>query len=209
MNKIQLKLFRQLFPLVLGVLATFFSVFIFLSEYKSFARTETLMGIFGALAGIFVAYTYARIKDATDAPKIFISYSHKDMEFVEKLYRALRGLPFDILWDEQEIQVGDDIKKKTDEMLENSDYLLFVTSENSTKSDWASIEIEKALKMKKKILPIVIDDSQPPEIIKQILYADFTSSFDDGMHKLVGALRATRHNKALKRDSAKNAAPLS
>ena len=201
MNKIQIKIIRQLFPLILGVVASLFSVFIFLSEYRSFVRVETLIGVFGALVGIVVAYLFARIKDATDAPKIFISYSHKDKEFVKKLYEELHALPFDILWDQKELQVGDDIKKKTDELIESSDYLLFVSSKNSAGSEWATIEIDKALKLKKKVLPVVIDESEPPEIISKILYANFSTSFDEGMDKLVSALKATRHNKAINADS--------
>jgi len=207
MNKTQRKLFRQLYPLILGIMASLFSVFIFLSEYKSFVRLDTLLGVFGALAGIVLAYTFARIKDATDAPKIFISYAHKDKEFVLKLYEELRRLPFDILWDQHELQVGDNIKKKTDELLSSSDYLLFVSSKNSTESQWATIELKKAQNMKKKILPVVIDESMPPDIIKQILYADFTSSFEDGMSKLVRALKATRHNKSHNKSGANNAPP--
>ena len=201
MNKIQIKIIRQLFPLILGVVASLFSVFIFLSEYRSFVRVETLIGVFGALVGIVVAYLFARIKDATDAAKIFISYSHKDKEFVKKLYEELHALPFDILWDQKELQVGDDIKKKTDELIESSDYLLFVSSKNSAGSEWATIEIDKALKLKKKVLPVVIDESEPPEIISKILYANFSTSFDEGMDKLVSALKATRHNKAINADS--------
>lgn len=197
MNQSQRKIIRRLFPLVLGIMASLFSVFIFLSEYKSFVRAETLIGVFGAFVGIVVAYMYARIKDATDAPKIFISYAHEDNEFVQKLYGELQGLPFNILWDQKELQVGDDIKKKIDDLLNSCDYLLFVASKHSSKSEWAPIEIQKALELKKKVLPIVIDDSRPPEIIKQILFADFSSSFEDGMDKLVRALKATRHNKAL------------
>lgn len=197
MNKIQINIIRRLFPVIVAALASLFSVFILLSEYKSFVEIKTLIGVSGAFLGIVIAYLLARIKDATDAPKIFISYSHKDKEFVQKLYDELSRLPFDILWDKKELQVGDDIKKKTDELLENSDYLLFVSSENSSNSEWASIEITKALKLKKKILPVVIDESKPPEVISTILYANFSSSFDEGMDKLVSALKATRHNKKI------------
>lgn len=203
MNKIKINLIRRLIPLVLGVVASLFSTFIILSEFKSFAETKTLIGVFGALFGIIIAYLYARIKDATDAPKIFISYSHKDKEFVEKLYNELNGLRFDILWDKNEIQVGDDIKKKTSELLESSDYLLFVSSQNSSSSKWATMEIDKALELKKKVLPIVIDESKPPKIISSVLYANFSSSFDEGMDELVLALRARRHKKYMHKDSKK------
>lgn len=198
MNKIQRKLvIGKILTLTLGVAASLFSVFIFLSEYRSFVKIETFVGVFGAVIGMLVAYAFARIKDATDAPKIFISYSHEDKAFVQRLYEELQGLPFDILWDEKELKVGDNIKIKTEELLDSSDYLLFVSSKNSAGSQWATIEIEKALEMKKKILPVVIDDSQPPEIARQILYADFSSSFENGMNKLVSALRATRPSKTI------------
>jgi hypothetical protein len=148
------------------------------------------------MLGIVVAYSLARIKDYTDAPKIFISYAHEDKEFAEKLYKELQGMPFEVWWDQAELHVGDDIKEKLDQSLKNSDYLLFISSKNSSSSEWASKEITKALEMKKKILPVVSDGTPPPDIIKNIMYADFSASFDDGADRLVQALKSSRHNKA-------------
>jgi hypothetical protein len=177
-------------------MASIFSVFIFFFEFRGFPRLEILIGITGAMLGIVVAYSLARIKDYTDAPKIFISYAHEDKEFAEKLYKELQGMPFEVWWDQAELHVGDDIKEKLDQSLKNSDYLLFISSKNSSSSEWASKEITKALEMKKKILPVVSDGTPPPDIIKNIMYADFSASFDDGADRLVQALKSSRHNKA-------------
>ncbi|MFH1217966.1 MAG: toll/interleukin-1 receptor domain-containing protein [Pseudomonadota bacterium] len=197
MNDIQRKIIKRMIPLLLASLASIFSMLIFLVEFRTFASLEILIGILGAFMGVAVAYLAAKLKDATNAPKIFISYAHEDKEFVKKLHRELQELPFVIWWDQQDIQVGDDIRKKVDEFLKDSDYLLFVNSQNSFNSDWATAEIKKALELKKKILPVVTDDSLPPDIIKNILYADFSNSFDEGMNRLVKALKSSRHNKSI------------
>jgi len=197
MKQIQLKVIKQVFPVVIGGIASLFSVFVLMAEFKSFVRYELMLGLGGALIGVLIGYIFVRIKYATNVPKIFISYAHEDVGFVEKLYKELQRTPFVILWDKHEIQVGDNIKNRTNELLTDCDYVLFVGSKNSTSSDWVKAEIKKAQDSKKKILPIIIDDSKPPDLIKDIMYADFSDSFDKGMNDLAKALKASRHNKSL------------
>lgn len=191
-----------MFPILISFIATIASVFIILVEFKSFVSYELLLGVFGAALGVVVAYTFARIKEATDSPKIFISYAHEDQQFVDKLYEELHSSPYEILIDKHEIHVGDNIKEKLDEMLVVSDYVLFVGSKNSIDSNWASIEIEKAKKLKKKILPLKIDETNMPEFIRDTMYADFSGSYEDGIVSLIRALKATRHNKSKHTDAA-------
>lgn len=201
MNKIQKRLIKQAFPVAVALLASLFSIVTLLGEFKSFVSYELLLGIVGSAVGVVVAYLFVRIKEATDAPRIFISYSHEDSEFAEKLYSELHLSSFNILMDSHEINVGDNIKDKIEELMINSDYLLFIGSEHSSKSKWSSLEIDKARKLKKKILPLMIDKSEVPEFIKDTMYADFSESFDDGMDALIRALKSTRHNKKSKADA--------
>lgn len=196
MNKAQINIVKRVFPVAISMLATIASISIFLGAFKSFVSYELILGVFGTAVGVTIAILFIRLKEATNSPKIFISYSHKDLEFVEKLYKELSQTSFTVLMDKHEIHVGDNIKDKVEELMNNSDYLIYVSSNNSSSSDWASVEIEKAKKLNKKILPLVIDDSEVPVFVKDIMYADFSKSFNNGMDELVKTLRLKRHNKA-------------
>ncbi|MBO2613127.1 toll/interleukin-1 receptor domain-containing protein [Shewanella algae] len=197
MKKINSKVIKQLLPIYVSAVAALFSVYVILNEYKSIEGMQVILGVFGAMIGVMVAFMFAKIKDATDAPKIFISYAHEDKPFVSKLYKELEKTPYTIFWDQNELQVGDDIKIKLNELMANSDYIIFVGSESSVNSEWATHELVKAKELKKKILPVIIDESSPPKELQKIMYADFHNSFNEGMNQLIRALKATKHNKAM------------
>lgn len=192
MNKKQINYLSNItISLVVGVLAIIFSMSVFFTQFK-LVNYELILGVLGSGIGAAIAYTLVRLKVAINAPKIFISYSHKDSDFVKKIYNELKETPYTVFMDKYEIQVGDNIKDKINEMMVSSDYIIFVESKNSIDSDWAKSEIEKAKALKKKILPLKIDKSEPPSFLKNTMHADFSKSFDSGMDMLIKALKSKR-----------------
>ena len=127
-------------------------------------------------------------------PKVFISYSHDDYDIVAKICKALENYTVDVLLDKHELTVGDNINQKLLEMVDDSDYFIYVNSKNSNESSWATKELEKAKEQRKKILPIQLDDSKMPEIVSGLVFADFAKSFEKGIEQLGSALR---HNKKI------------
>ena len=97
---------------------------------------------------------------------IFISYSHKDREYVEKLETALFMLikyKKIILWYDKEIQAGTNISENIEINLKKSDILLAIMSPDSIKSEWCTKERNMFLEDMKKfpykrIIPIIVRD---------------------------------------------------
>jgi hypothetical protein len=74
--------------------------------------------------------------------------------------------------------------------LQDADYLLIVLSKNSVQSPWVQNELNAALMDATSeqgivILPALIDDCNIPILLEDRIYADFRTSFDDGINSLL------------------------
>lgn len=89
------------------------------------------------------------------SPKVFISYSQEDGEWVRAFAKALeeRGLP---LWyDEKELKPGDNIADAVESALRESEAVIFVLSDQRVLSPSLYFELGAAVAAGKKIIPIV------------------------------------------------------
>lgn len=125
------------------------------------------------------------------AKELFISYSSKDREFVERLANDLKGLGIKVWWDQWEVRVGDSIIQKVGDGINQSAYLAAVLSPHSVKSDWVQRELGSAL-MKQlsaergiRVLPLLISDCEIPILIREIKWADFRTDYENGLKELL------------------------
>jgi len=106
---------------------------------------------------------------------LFISYSHIDSVFVDRMEKSLdkRGIRF---WRDIHQFTSGPLEKQIDRAISQNPTVLVVLSENSTKSDWVQHEVRKAREIEKDIgrhvlCPLRLDDtffSSPwPERIKE------------------------------------------
>ena len=122
-------------------------------------------------------------------PKVFISYSRKDRQFVEYLAERLNNHGVETWIDIQQIAPGEMWQNELKRGVENSDLFLVVLSENYISSAWTSIEL--ALASNKKIIPLKISEllsENFPRIIQQLQWIDFSVSFSDGIESLLNAI---------------------
>jgi uncharacterized protein YjbI with pentapeptide repeats len=132
-----------------------------------------------------------RATQAIQISPLFISYSHSDSQFVNKLeiYLNKKGIRF---WrDVHEMKSGR-IEKQIDRAIELNPTVLLVLSKHSIKSDWVEHEVRQARKLEKKlkrdvVCPVTLDNSWkksfwPERIMEQVTeynILDFTSWKDD------------------------------
>lgn len=88
---------------------------------------------------------------------IFISYSHADQEYVNKLHAAFLSEGFDA-WIDGRIDYGDQWPKVIQKHLDECDAFIIVMSGNSYESEMVQNEITRAREKKKPIFPILLDD---------------------------------------------------
>lgn len=87
---------------------------------------------------------------------IFISYSHKDKDYVHKLQRALQEEGFDA-WIDDRIDYGEEWLKIIQNKLDGCDAFVIVMSQNSFESDMVQNECTRALNKRKRIFPVLLE----------------------------------------------------
>ncbi len=171
---------------ILGLLVSIFSLgyysFDYLVPYS--ILKYFLIGTLGSISGAIIPLYILRFVAKTKAPSVFISHHYSNNDIAKKIANELRKVSSHVWLDEYEITIGDNIKNKIESGLKDSDYFLIILSEDGNKSNWSEVELSNALKLGKIILPVKIDNSDPPEAIKDIAYVDISNSFEVGINRI-------------------------
>jgi hypothetical protein len=126
---------------------------------------------------------------------LFISYSSKDAEFVERLAKHLGSSGMKVWWDRMEMKVGDSLHQKIQNGISNSAWLGIVLSPHSVSSPWVEKELSAGLaqELERKevfVLPILYKECDVPLFLKDKVYADFRNSYDQGFEALLKRIDA-------------------
>ena len=116
-------------------------------------------------------------------PRIFMSHSHSDRPFVQRLGAKLNALGIDVWVDDAEIKLGDSLIEKIREGIDSSDFFAAIISAQSVKSKWVKLELDVAMTQeiegrRVKVLPLLIEDCDLPGFLIGKLYADFRPGAD-------------------------------
>lgn len=120
---------------------------------------------------------------------IFISYSHKDKEFVDKLAMQLVQRNVNVWLDRWELAVGDSIIDRVQEAVDGASALLVILSKASTGSEWCKKELSAGLlrELEEKrvvVMPVMLEDCDVPVFARGKMFADFRTDFDDGLRSV-------------------------
>jgi len=124
---------------------------------------------------------------------VFISYSHADKTFVDKLAANLVKQNAHVWLDRWELNVGDSMLNRVQGAIQESSALLIVLSKASVASEWCKKELNAGLmreldEKRVLVLPVLVEDCEIPIFLREKLYADFRGKFADGLKPLVEAL---------------------
>ena len=117
--------------------------------------------------------------------QIFFSYARPDSEFAEKLANDLRSAGVSLWFDQYDILPGDRWDSAVQNALKSSPWLLVVLSPHSVASENVMDEVAEALKLGKKVVPVLHLQCDIPFRIARLQYADFTTSYQSGMKQLL------------------------
>jgi hypothetical protein len=129
-------------------------------------------------------------------PKVFVSHAHEDKErFVTHFAERLRSRGIDAWVDEWKIGPDDSILDKIfEEGLKNAQAMIIVLSSHSVVKPWVREELNAGLirriEHKTKIIPVVIDDCEIPEALKNTLHVRIRdlSHYDAELDRVVSAI---------------------
>jgi len=124
---------------------------------------------------------------------IFISYSHQDKCFVDKLAANLVKHKARVWVDRWELHIGDSIIDKVQEAIQESSALIIVISKYSMKSEWCKKELSSGLlreleERRVVVLPLLLEECEMPIFLRGKMYADFRYDFDEGIKETLKAV---------------------
>lgn len=134
------------------------------------------------------------------ASRVFLSYSRRDEDFVTRLEQALIADDFTVYVDRTAIEKGVDWWQRIRQLIAASDAVIFVLSPDALQSDVCARELDHAVSLGKRLIPVVhrkVAARDVPEAIASINYIFFDdagtgqagSGFDGAVNELVAALR--------------------
>jgi len=101
---------------------------------------------------------------------VFVSYVSEDRGIAEKISRGLEGAGLSVWWD-RHIPGGVDFTKEIDRQLDTARVVIVLWSRTSVDSDWVRDEAQQA-REQKKLIPIRLDNVQPPLGFRQLQSLD-------------------------------------
>jgi hypothetical protein len=146
---------------------------------------------------IFLSEFMPEAKPAGDRLNVFISYGRDDIDFVDQLDETLALGGFATSVDRHGISGGEESQVTLGGFVRNADTVVFL-SPASAKSEVCTWEVEEAIRLNKRIIPVScrpLDGVAPPKVLAQRTYIFFHhepkspgSGLGDGLRQLVAAL---------------------
>ena len=135
---------------------------------------------------------------------VFISYSRKDYvdehknvipgNEVSKIKEALTQAGITYWFDETGVNPGDEFARIIARSIKASRVFVFLSTVNSNQSEWTANEISTAHMLKKKIIPVRIDDSAYHEdvilFLARLSHIDYYENEEKGREDLVRSINA-------------------
>jgi nucleotide-binding universal stress UspA family protein len=125
------------------------------------------------------------------APRVFLSYSREDLEYVRDLQRQLREQDLHAWRDEVSIPGGTEWARVIDAAINEMDVMVVVVTSASAKSEWVEKECSAFLKNGKTVVPYVVHAAKKaalPTYLAPLQYVDGTCT--NGPSVLARRLRA-------------------
>lgn len=124
-------------------------------------------------ATLALAYKYIRSEFNRIKRELFMSFSPKDSNVAIELCNELKDTAYKIIINSDIMDIGDDfnddiVKNKIYEAINRANIFIIVISININKAGIAHDELTYAINNNKKIIPIIIDESNLPEQLSSL-----------------------------------------
>jgi tetratricopeptide (TPR) repeat protein len=134
-----------------------------------------------------------QVVEGQSKPKVFISYSRRDMFFADGLEAALKARGFEPLIDRSEIYAFEEWWKRIEMLIASADTMVFVLSPDSVASEVALKEVAFAASLNKRFAPVVcrrVEYTTVPEALAKLnfIFFDDAARFEESADRLAQAL---------------------
>ena len=119
----------------------------------------------------------------------FLSYSRRDTDFVDLLYRLLMSKGYTVWLDRYSIEAGKRWDNSIQQAIDQSKYLVVILSPEAAGSENVADEWNYAIEQKKTIVPLLYRKCDIPLRLRRFQWINFTErSFDVAFSKLIETL---------------------
>ena len=124
---------------------------------------------------------------------VFVSYSRRDTAYVKRLVEALQERGKDVWVDTEGIRDAEVFPAALRRAVEGSDAFVFVISPDSVQSPFCEQEVDRAVELNKRVVPLALRPVPDEEIPDEIRYRNWISAGDDAelgptLERLIKAL---------------------
>jgi hypothetical protein len=129
---------------------------------------------------------------------IFLSHSNKDKKNVGRLAKDLRSFGLKVWLDEWSIKVGDPITQSIEMGIKNCKYMGIWLTKYAVSSGWVQREWQAKYNQEVSsgqvsVLPLLADDCDIPDLLKDKRYADFRCNYSEGLKTLLNVFNLIIH----------------
>ncbi|AFZ21832.1 TIR domain-containing protein [Allocoleopsis franciscana] len=128
-------------------------------------------------------YITESIKNAHNLmTQVFLSYADEDRATMEKIRNSLRRESITVWTNKTDIQTGEAFEEAIKRGIEQADNLVFLLSPESVNSTYCQQELDLALSLSKRIIPILVretDLNQVPSALRSLQYIDLTDNVQE------------------------------
>ena len=118
--------------------------------------------------------------------KLFISYAHKDKEVIANIVNELNSV-YEVWIDVDDICIGSKWNNEIIKAIKCCNYFIIFVSNNSLNSKYCNEELDLAIKLNKKVIPILIEELVLPKHLNEL-----QCIYLDDIYKLFSRLTKTK-----------------
>jgi WD40 repeat protein len=128
-------------------------------------------------------YITESIKNANNLmTQVIMSYADEDRAMMEKIRKSLRRESITVWTNKTDIQTGEAFEEAIKRGIEQADNVVYLLSPDSVKSYFARKELEYALSLNKRIIPILVRETSSesiPSALRDLQYIDLTDNLKE------------------------------
>ena len=119
--------------------------------------------------------------------QVMLSYANEDRATMEKIRASLRREGITVWTNTTDIQTGEEFWNSIQEGIEKADNLVYLLSPNAVKSINAQRELDIAVSLNKRIIPLLVqktDNLELPSALQGLQYIDLTDNLKEADYQL-------------------------
>ena len=123
-------------------------------------------------------------------PNIFMSYSRREVGFVDQLTSRLEKEGFQVWLDYRNLIPGSPWKVQIEKGLDESEVIVLVVSKESMASKYVELEWRRVIQEDKRVILAIFEAVDLPDVLEKYEWVDFRGNFETGIKELVGQLES-------------------